>query len=152
MSFACLRKLRVKSVETAFLSSTIYLALGALFYSIFEGWSVVDSVYFCIVTMSTVGYGDMSPSHDGSKLFTLVWIMIGICAVFVSIHSAVDDCVAPFMQRSRDLLERLFPQEPSSCASGDGTVEHKTPRHPVGPPHSYLILKPTYLPTYLPPT
>jgi hypothetical protein len=40
MSFACLRKLRVKSVETAFLSSTIYLALGALFYSIF------DSVYF----------------------------------------------------------------------------------------------------------
>jgi hypothetical protein len=120
----------VEAVGTALLHSAIYLTVGALFYSHVEGWSPQDSIYFCIVTMSTVGYGDMSPSHDSSKLFTLIWIVIGICAVFVSIHSAVDDCIRPYMQRSRDLLEQLFPQTGVDIL-GDGLIDYKVPRHPV---------------------
>ena len=35
-----------------------------------EGWSVLDSIYFCVTTVATVGYGDVVPSRDASKLFT----------------------------------------------------------------------------------
>jgi len=45
----------------------IYLLVGGFFYTSTEdGWSGVDAVYFCFVTMSTVGYGDFSPSTPGS--------------------------------------------------------------------------------------
>ena len=40
-------------------------------------WSPWDALYFQMVTMSTVGYGDMSPSSDESRLFTQLYVIIG---------------------------------------------------------------------------
>ncbi len=56
----------------------IMLLGGALFYSGFEGWSLIDSLYFCVMTIATIGYGDFSPSDDISKLFTIVYAIFGI--------------------------------------------------------------------------
>lgn len=59
---------------------------GALFYWEVEGWSVLDALYFCIMTMSTVGYGDLVPTSPLSKIFTIVFtiLSIGIFAAAVS--------------------------------------------------------------------
>ena len=57
----------------AMLGCIVYLAIGAVFYTNVEGWSVVTAVYFSMVTMSTVGYGDFAPSTVGGKAFTLLW-------------------------------------------------------------------------------
>lgn len=59
---------------------------GTLFYSSFEGWSVVDSFYFSVVTLATVGYGDLAPKTVGGKLVTIVYIFVGI-GVFVAVAS-----------------------------------------------------------------
>lgn len=48
------------------------LVTGSIFYSIVEGWSVIDSIYFCVMTIATVGYGDFSPSTALSKIFTIL--------------------------------------------------------------------------------
>lgn len=44
----------------------------------FGEWNFFNSVYFVIVTLSTVGYGDFSPSTVQGRLFTLMIIIIGI--------------------------------------------------------------------------
>lgn len=54
-----------------------YCAVGILFYHFVEGWSVVDVVYFSICTITTVGYGDLTASTDGSKIFTIFYQFIG---------------------------------------------------------------------------
>ncbi len=54
------------------------LALGTLFYHQVEGWSWLDSVYFCVVTLGTVGYGDFVPKTPPGKIFTIFYILIGI--------------------------------------------------------------------------
>ena len=53
-----------------------------------EPWTVVDEAYFCMVSMSTVGYGDLSPSSSASSLFTIVYAFVGISVVFVQVSSA----------------------------------------------------------------
>ena len=55
------------------------LAFGVLAYSfIFERWSIIDSLYFTVVMLSTTGYGDLSPSNPGGKLFASVFALAGI--------------------------------------------------------------------------
>ena len=64
----------------------ILLISGTTFYVFEEDWSVVDALYFCVMTMSTVGYGDLSPTSDLSKIFTIVYSLIGI-GIFVGVAS-----------------------------------------------------------------
>ena len=64
------------------------LASGTLFYWRFEGWSVIDSLYFSVITLTTVGYGDLAPTTAGSKVFTVVYVLLGL-GVLVSFLSAV---------------------------------------------------------------
>ena len=43
---------------------TVYIFLGAIVFSQWEGWSIDDSVYFCFVTLTTLGFGDMVPGQE----------------------------------------------------------------------------------------
>lgn len=54
------------------------IGFGTLFYHFVEGLSWVDAIYFCIITLTTVGYGDISPQTDIGKLFTAVYVLLGI--------------------------------------------------------------------------
>ena len=58
------------------------LLIGTAFYVRTEGWSVLDALYFCVVTLATVGYGDFAPRTSVGKVFTIVYILIG-AGVFV---------------------------------------------------------------------
>lgn len=54
------------------------IAGGTLFYRQVEDLSWVDAFYFTIVTLTTVGYGDISPQTTAGKLFTTAYLLIGI--------------------------------------------------------------------------
>ncbi len=60
------------------------LLSGTAFYSFVEKWSIIDSIYFCVMTISTIGYGDLAPTTQLSKIFTIVMALSGI-GVFVGI-------------------------------------------------------------------
>ncbi|MCB9261803.1 MAG: two pore domain potassium channel family protein [Flavobacteriales bacterium] len=51
---------------------------GSVFYHFVEGWGWVDSVYFSVVTLTTVGFGDLAPQTDMGKIFTIFYILVGI--------------------------------------------------------------------------
>ena len=67
-----------------FLLTLILLISGSIFYMHFEDWSFVDALYFCAMTMTTVGYGDFAPTSPTSKIFTVVYTFSSI-GVFVSL-------------------------------------------------------------------
>jgi hypothetical protein len=59
----------------------LVLGVGTIVYRILEDWSWVDSLYFSTVTLTTVGFGDLAPSTDASKLFTVFYIFSGISLI-----------------------------------------------------------------------
>ena len=51
---------------------------GVFFYRQVEDLSWVDSFYFTVVTLTTVGYGDIAPQTTAGKIFTTIYLLIGI--------------------------------------------------------------------------
>ena len=66
----------------------VLLGSGSLFYWRIEGWTVVDSIYFSVITLTTVGYGDLAPETTAGKIFTTVYLLIGL-GILVSFLGAV---------------------------------------------------------------
>ncbi|MBK7896566.1 MAG: two pore domain potassium channel family protein [Anaerolineaceae bacterium] len=61
-----------------FWSVVIILLSGTWFYHAVEGWSWLDAFYFSVITLTTVGYGDFSPQTAVGKIFTIVYIILGL--------------------------------------------------------------------------
>lgn len=79
--------LRDKQYRDLLITSALILALGTVVYHILEGWSWVDSLYFSVITLTTIGYGDFSPTTDGGKIFTIFYIIIGLGMILSFINT-----------------------------------------------------------------
>jgi hypothetical protein len=92
-----------KQVETRALLmvATVVLAIGIVFYMRVEGWSLLDAIYFCVVTLGTVGYGDITPSTSLGKLFTVIYIIMGL-GVIGGFFAAVGRMFRPGQLLSRE--------------------------------------------------
>jgi voltage-gated potassium channel len=64
-------------VSLAFLAA-VAIVSGTGFYTLVEGLRFVDAFYFSVVTLTTVGYGDFAPQTDVGKLFTAVYVLVGV--------------------------------------------------------------------------
>ncbi len=90
-----------KSVQ-AVLAVTIAIILWAsVFYHFAEGWSWLDSIYFSVVTISTVGFGDFSPETAAGKIFTIFYIIIGL-GVFVTAATTIADAIISEAKKDKE--------------------------------------------------
>lgn len=48
---------------------------GALIFSHLEKWSFINSLYFVIMTATTVGYGDLTPTTHLTKIITMIYAL-----------------------------------------------------------------------------
>lgn len=66
---------------------------GTVFFHIVEGWSLLDSYFFTVVTLSTVGYGSLVPVTVLGKLGTTVLIFSGIGVFALAIQHIGESAV-----------------------------------------------------------
>ena len=92
-----------------------------------ESWSPIDALYFAVVTMSTVGYGDYSPSTDGSRLFTIFYLFIGVVCVFSQLTDPVMLVARPVFDWTRMVLRLLIPDPPPIDVNGNGSADFQPP-------------------------
>ncbi|KAL0301072.1 UNVERIFIED_CONTAM: Two-pore potassium channel 1 [Sesamum radiatum] len=98
-----------------------YLAIGTIcFYFVMDQIKgektdgVLDSVYFCIVTMTTVGYGDLVPSSTATKLLACVFVFSGMALVGLTLSKGADYLVEKqeiLLIKALHMREKLGPTE-----------------------------------------
>jgi len=88
------------------------LALGTVVYHLIEGWSWVDSFYFSSVAVTTVGFGDLTPTTDASKLFTVFYIFSGMTLIALWLNNR-------FKSKAHAIVEKKTNLEPVAEAIDD---------------------------------
>ena len=90
-----------KSIRLLLFLTIAIMALGTVGFMLLEKLSFIDALYFTIVTITTVGYGDIHPTNIGSKVFSIVLIILGI-STFLTIITNVAQII---IQRSQHRLQ-----------------------------------------------
>ena len=68
-------------IYTAVLLLTVILLIGVFGYVIISGYSWIDALYMTVITMTTVGFGEVVPLDDQSKIFTIFLILASVIIV-----------------------------------------------------------------------
>ena len=58
-------------------SAVTLIAIGTVLFSALEDWSIVDSFYFSVVTLTTLGYGDVTPNSLGGQVVAMAAVITG---------------------------------------------------------------------------
>jgi hypothetical protein len=89
----------VQRVLTIFV---VYIGSAAIFAALFRYQSVwvegsfskpletsLDSFYFSVVTMTTLGYGDIYPTNDTTKILVIIQVLLGLILLAVMVGTAI---------------------------------------------------------------
>lgn len=98
-----------RTARGAAISLATLLTLATIFYRAVEGWSVVDSLYFAVVTGLTIGYGDIVPQYPISKVFTVFYAVLAV-GLFVTLGTSL---AKASLERSAKRWMRPPPEEDS---------------------------------------
>ena len=95
-----LREAFSKEIRNLFYIVSSLVAIGTVFYRWVEDWGWIDSFYFTVMTLTTVGYGDFVPATNAGKLFTTVFIFAGLGIVLTFVQTiAREQAKEPFFYR-----------------------------------------------------
>jgi voltage-gated potassium channel len=82
----------------------LLITIGTIFYSHVESWQILDALYFSVVSLTTVGYGDLHPTHEITKIFTMLYILIGVGLLLYMIGT-ITHCIIKRNEKEIDHLE-----------------------------------------------
>jgi voltage-gated potassium channel Kch len=89
----------------------IILLSGTAFYHGVEHWSWLDSLFFSVTSLTTVGYGNLVPITTIGKIFTIIYIFLGLGTIlgFVNAvaHHASEDARERMRERQRSVTSTL---------------------------------------------
>jgi len=71
-----------KNIIIAFIVFFLLYAVSIAFYHYQEGWGYIDSAYFIMATVTTIGYGDFVPHTELGKIYTIILAFTGISLAF----------------------------------------------------------------------
>ncbi len=102
------------------------IAGSTVFFHIVEGWGWLDSYFFTVVTLSTVGYGDMVPQTAPGKIATTGLIFAGIGTFAFVIQQVAAQTIKRRENHSGWVSRQLRPHQADPNTTNKESDEDKT--------------------------
>jgi len=91
--------------------------MGAYAYQRVDGWNLLDSFYFVVVTVTTIGYGDISPVTPTGKIFNIFYSFFGVGMAFYFLFLIGGAMFKKHIKRNVIEIKREFEKEEESKKS-----------------------------------
>uniref|UniRef100_A0A3B5L1I5 Potassium channel domain-containing protein n=1 Tax=Xiphophorus couchianus TaxID=32473 RepID=A0A3B5L1I5_9TELE len=103
----------------------IFVALPAVIFKHIEGWSTLESIYFVVITLTTIGFGDFVAGEKGHlteggsenleyldyyKPVVWFWILVGL-AYFAAVLSMIGDWFRVISKKTKEEVYSINPSE-----------------------------------------
>ena len=79
-----------RRLRSAFVILAIVVASGSIGYMAIEGWTLVESMYMTLITVTTVGFREVKPLSEGGQVFTMFLVMSGVGAATYTAITAIE--------------------------------------------------------------
>ncbi|HXC71789.1 MAG TPA: NAD-binding protein [Pyrinomonadaceae bacterium] len=90
LSFLLPSRVRIRVVLLAVLG---VILLGTIVFHVLEGWSILDSLYVTAQTVTTVGFGDLTPQTPAGRAFASIFMMVSVGVVLYALTTTVQAIV-----------------------------------------------------------
>ena len=108
---AIIEAFRNPRVQALLLICVLIAACQALVFARIEGWRFLDGFYFSVVSMATVGYGDLAPRTSLGKIFAMAFLVVGI-GVFVLTVTSIAQAILHELFLADDHQDCKFNKRP----------------------------------------
>ncbi len=102
--------------------------------------SLPQAAYFTVVTMSTVGYGDILPKSDDARYFVMSLIVLGLTVFLTSLTAVVGPLVQRRISRIVDPRRKRMKRVNHFIITGNGALAHNTARELLSRDKSVVVI------------
>ncbi len=101
------KRLKIKTEIVVAITTLLgWIAIGTIVFYRLEDWTRIEAFYFSVVTITTVGYGDLTPTSDLSRLFTAIYILGGVSIGIVTLSLVGSEILSNRVQRYTERTEK----------------------------------------------
>lgn len=96
------REQKYHRIQKELLAGALALAgvslTGTIWYRVVEGWSWEDAAYMTVITLATVGYGEIQPLGNRGRLFTITLILMGVVSIGYIVNRFTEAVIQGYFQ------------------------------------------------------
>src|SRR6266511_2885007 len=123
---------------------SIAIGFGTAAFHLIEGWSILDSLYVAAQTVTTVGYGDLTPATRNGRIFSTVFMLTGVGVVLYALTTTVQaivqsELVATFGQRRQ--TRKMSKLRNHFIICGAGRVGSHLVRGLLGSAETFIVIE-----------
>ena len=128
----------------ALIAVLVAIAFGAAGFYLIDGWSILDSLYVAVQTVTTDCYGDRTPATQNGRIFSTVFMLAGVGVVLyaltTTVHAIVQsELVATFGQRR--ISRRMKKLRDHFIICGAGRVGSHLVRGLLGSSETFIVIE-----------
>jgi voltage-gated potassium channel len=99
------RRIRI-DLQRGGIALTLIFIAGTLWYKLVEQWHWLDAVYMTVITLTTVGYGEIQPLGDRGRIFTIALILAGVITIGYIVNRFTEALIEGYFIEGRRLRQQ----------------------------------------------